>query len=46
MAPLTKALEADGKVVWSWHRGAGVKSCEKMRKATVAKEPFTGESTI
>jgi hypothetical protein len=21
MAPLTKALEADGKVVWSWRQG-------------------------
>ena len=25
MALLTKALEADGKGVWSWHPDAGVK---------------------
>ena len=45
-ALLTNGAEADGEGVWSWHRGAGVKSCEKMRKATVAKEPFTGEITL
>ena len=45
-ALLTNSAEADGEGVWSWHRGAGVKSCEKTRKATVAKEPFTGEITL
>jgi hypothetical protein len=45
-ALLTNGAEADGEGVWSWHRGAGVKSCEKTRKATVAKEPFTGEITL
>jgi len=45
MALLTRALEAYGEVVWSWHRGAGVKSVEAIPPATVAKEPFAGEGT-
>jgi hypothetical protein len=43
--PLTSGAEADGEIVWSWRRDAGVKSAEVIPPATVAKEPFTGEST-
>jgi hypothetical protein len=39
MAPLTKALEADGEVVWSWRPDAGVKPAELSPQTTVAKEP-------
>jgi hypothetical protein len=41
--PLTSGAEADGEIVWSWRRDAGVKSAEVIPQATVAKEPFTGE---
>jgi hypothetical protein len=41
--PLTSGAEADGEIVWSWRRDAGVKSAEVIPPATVAKEPFTGE---
>ena len=36
---------AYGEVVWSWRRGAGAKLAGGVPPATVAKEPFTGEST-
>jgi hypothetical protein len=39
MALLTKALEADGKGVWSWHPDAGVKLAEATPPMTVAKKP-------
>ena len=41
MVLLTKALEADGKDVWSWHLDAGVKflRSESFSGVTVAKEP-------
>ena len=38
-------LFADGEVVWSWRRGAGAKLCGSFREATVARKPFTEEST-
>ena len=41
----TSAREAYGEVVWSWRRGAGVKLREVFRAATVARKPFTEEST-
>jgi hypothetical protein len=41
----TKTLVAYGEVVWSWRRGAGVKSAKDIPPATEAKEPFSGEST-
>jgi hypothetical protein len=42
----TSDAAAYGEVVWSWRRGAGVKLLRvQPRVATVAKEPFTGEST-
>ena len=37
--PLTSGAEADGEIVWSWRRDAGVKSAEVIPPATVAKEP-------
>src|SRR5665213_1743817 len=36
---LTRALEADGKVVWFWHPDAGVKSALTEAQAMVAKKP-------
>jgi hypothetical protein len=44
---LTSVAEAYGEVVWSWRRGAGVKSTrgESVSGATEAKEPFSGESS-
>ena len=45
MVQLTLAPVADGEVVWSWRRGAGAKFHGLSRGATVAKEPFTGESS-
>jgi len=42
---LTCVAQAYGEVVWSWRRGAGVKLREVFRVATVARKPFTGEST-
>jgi hypothetical protein len=45
MPRLTRVAEAYGEVVWSWRRGAGVKSSrnESFSGATEAKEPFSGE---
>ena len=37
MALLTRAPNADGKIVWSWHPDAGVKFA--LRSAGDAKEP-------
>jgi hypothetical protein len=49
-APLarTNGANAYGEIVWSWRRDAGVKSAMMLRitRATVARKPFTGESTI
>src|SRR5207237_3153018 len=42
---LTCVAQAYGEVVWSRRRGAGVKLAGGVPPATVAKEPFTGEST-
>ena len=39
MAPLTMALVADGKAVWSWRPDAGVKCRGVFRGATVARKP-------
>jgi hypothetical protein len=42
-------LIADGKIVWSRRRDAGVKLAEVIPSTTVAKEakePFTGEHAI
>ena len=39
MALLTRALEADGEVVWSWLPDAGVKSVEAIPLMTVARKP-------
>ena len=36
---LTRAPEADGEDVWSWHLDAGVKLAEVILPVTVAKEP-------
>jgi len=43
----TYAPDAYGEVVWSGRRGAGVKSkrSESFSGATVARKPFTGESS-
>jgi hypothetical protein len=45
MGQLTLAPDADGEVVWFGRRGAGVKLAGSIPPMTVAKEPFTGEST-
>jgi hypothetical protein len=37
--PLTSGAEADGEIVWSWRRDAGVKLAGRDLQATVAKEP-------
>jgi hypothetical protein len=42
---LTRALAADGKVVWSWRLDAGVKSAEAILPATETIKPISGEST-
>jgi hypothetical protein len=39
-------LIADGKIVWSRRRDAGVKLAEVIPSTTVAKEPVTGEHAI
>src|ERR1700721_2872628 len=39
MAPLTKALEADGEAVWSWRPDAGVKLAGSILPMTVARKP-------
>ena len=41
MVLLTRASEADGEDVWSWHLDAGVKflRSESFSGVTVAKEP-------
>ena len=39
MARETSALEADGKVVWSWRPDAGVKVAGLALRTTGAKEP-------
>src|SRR6202043_3544062 len=39
MAPLTKALEADGEAVWSWRPDAGVKLAGSIPPMTVARKP-------
>ena len=44
MALLTRALEADGEIVWSRHLGAGVKLAVSPQ-ATVARKPIAGEIT-
>ena len=45
-ALLTKALEADGEVVWSWRPDAGVKSRGIIpARRRWQKSPITGEST-
>jgi hypothetical protein len=44
--PLTSGTEADGKIVWSWRRDAGVKLAGRDLQATVAKEPVHRESTL
>ena len=35
----TRALDADGEVVWFWRLDAGVKSCGAIRKATETNKP-------
>jgi hypothetical protein len=35
----TRAPDADGEGVWSWHPDAGVKFAGVIPQATVAKEP-------
>ena len=39
MVPLTRALEADGEVVWSWRLDAGVKLAEAIPPATETNKP-------
>ena len=47
MALQTTALDADGKIVWSWRPDAGVKLAEEIPPMTVAKEPgHRGERDI
>jgi len=44
---LTSAAHADGEVVWSWRRDAGVKSAGGIPPATVARKPVhRGERVI
>jgi hypothetical protein len=56
MALLTRALEADGEVVWSWHPDAGVKfapgASDGGKKAglrgeyEVSRKPLRGECRV
>ena len=39
VALLTRAPNADGEIVWSWHPDAGVKFAGATLRATVAKKP-------
>ena len=39
------AGRADGEIVWSRSPDAGIKFCETLHRATVAKSPDTGEVT-
>jgi hypothetical protein len=41
---LTRALAADGEVVWSWRLDAGVKSAEAIPPTTETIKPISGES--
>jgi hypothetical protein len=44
---LTRALAADGEVVWSWRLDAGVKLVEAIPSATETKKPdLRGEHEI
>jgi hypothetical protein len=46
-APKTRALSADGEVVWSWRPDAGVKLVKVISLATVANKPgHRGEREI
>ena len=43
---LTRAPEADGEVVWSWHPDAGVKSALRRAGDGGQNARSTGESTV
>ena len=45
MALLTRALEADGEIVWSWHPDAGVKFALRRACDGGQESSVTGEST-
>ena len=45
LARWTKTPIADGEVVWSWRRDAGVKLAGSIPPMTVTTSPLTGEST-
>ena len=57
MALVTRALEADGEIVWSWHPDAGVKFAfrraddggKKARspgRARISRKPLRGECRV
>ena len=46
IALLTKALEADGEGVWSWHRGAGAKFALRRAGDGGKKARSRGEHAI
>jgi hypothetical protein len=46
MAPLTKALEADGEDVWSWHPDAGVKFAPRSAGDGGYQARYTEESAL
>ena len=43
---LTKAFDADGESVWSWHPDAGVKSAMRSAGDGGQKARSTGESAL
>jgi len=44
--PLTNGTEADGEIVWSWRRDAGVKLRGMPAQRRWQQSPFAGESTL
>ena len=57
MALVTRALEADGEIVWSWHPDAGVKFAlgragdggKKARspgRSRISRKPLCGECRV